>query len=691
MAAPFGVSRREFLQVSAAAGTGLLISIYLSGCMDSPTAPLEPTVAALPEATAQPTLAPEPTALPTTPPEPVAWLEPNAFLKIDNTGTVTIILHKCELGQGVGTTFPMLVAEELEADWSKIRVEQVRADAIHGKPRTSGSDSTQDLYAPLRRAGAVAREMLIAAAAQTWEAEEGTCYAEEGAVVHRPTGQRLAYGELVETAASMPAPNTWEVDLKEPKDFRVIGTSLARLENPRIVDGSAVYGLDVQLPGMLYATVARCPVFGGTVASFDATSAKAVKGVRHVIEIDDGLAVVADNTWAALQGRQALEVTWDEGPNVDLSSESIRQSLFERLGSPGGSGDATDNPDKLEATYEVPFLAHVTPEPMNCTADVREDSCEVWAPTQNPGDAQATVEWLTRLPGEAIGLRIPLIGGGYGRRLQVDYVNQAVQVSQAVGAPVRVVWTREDDIQHDYYHPASLHHISANLERPGNARLRSEAFESEGIPTGAWRSATNLSPAFVQECFIDEVAAAIDRDPYELRLELPQYRRLRAVLELAATKADWGSALPERWGRGIACYSTWNVTPTAVVIEVFVDEDGNVRVHRVVCAVDCGTVINPDIVQAQMEGGIVLALTAGLKSEITVDHGQVQQSNLHDYPLLRFDEMPAIEVYMVPSESDPTGVGEMSVPPTPPALLNAVFAATGKRIRHLPIRPEDLK
>jgi isoquinoline 1-oxidoreductase beta subunit len=691
MGEPFVMNRREFLQVSAAAGTGLLISIYLSGCKKSATIPPKPTVPAPTEPAALPPATPEPTVLPTTAPQPVVWLEPNAFLKIDNTGSVTIILHKCELGQGVGTTLPMIVAEELEADWSRIRVEQVRTDAIQGKPRTSGSDSTQDLYLPLRRAGAVARVMLIAAAAQMWEVEEETCYAEAGAVVHRSSGQRVTYGELVEMAATMPTPNTWEVDLKEPKDFHFIGTRLGRLENPRIVDGSAIYGLDVRVPGMLYATVARCPVFGGRVASFDATSTKAVEGVRHVIEIDDGLAVVADNTWAALQGRQALEVTWDEGPNADLSSDSIRQILSERLGSPGSSGDAADDTARLETIYEVPFLAHVTPEPMNCTADVREDSCEVWAPTQNPGEAQARVKSLTRLPGEAIRVRIPLIGGGFGRRLEVDYVEQAVQISQAVGTPVQVVWTREDDVRHDYYHPSSLHHISVSLDGPIKPRLRSQTFEQEGIPTGAWRSATNLAPAFVQECFIDEVAAALGQDPYELRLELPEYRRLKAVLELAATKAGWGNPLPQGWGRGIACYSTWNVTPTAEVIEISVDADGRIRVHRVVCAVDCGTVINPDIVQAQMEGGIVMALTAGLKAEITVDHGRVQQSNLHDYPLLRFDEMPAIEVYMIPSEDDPSGVGEMSVPPTLPALLNAIFAATGKRIRRLPIQPEDLQ
>jgi isoquinoline 1-oxidoreductase beta subunit len=667
------LNRREFLKVSAAAGTGLLISIYLSGCEDSSTATPEPT--------ARPTATPKPTVIS----EPTAWMEPNAFLKIDNTGAVTIILHKCELGQGVGTTLPMIVAEELDADWSSVRVEQVRVDAIVGKPRTSGSDSTQDLYMLLRRAGAMARAMLVAAAAQTWGVEAETCYAENGAVIHQPTDRRLTYGELAETAATLPPPRSQELILKDPQDFRLIGTSVSRFENSKIVDGSAVYGIDVNVPGMLYATVARCPVFDGSAADVDASQASDVEGVLQVIQINSGVAVVADSTWAALQGRRALQITWDEGRNADLSSDSIRQDLAERTTSPGGEEDA----NTLEAVYEMPFLAHVNLEPMNCVADVREDSCEVWAPTQNLGETKTRALVITHLPRDAVRIHVPMIGGGFGRRLEVDYVEDAVRISQAVGAPVKVTWTREDDMQHDFYHPYSFHRISANLDSPDRLTMRSR--ESSHIPTGAWRAATNIAPAFVEECFMDEIAVALGRDPYELRMELPRYRQLYAALELAAAKADWGAPLPDGWGRGIACWSTWDVTPTVVVVEVSVGDDSAVRVHRAVCAVDCGIVINPDIVEAQMEGGIVMGLTAALKGEITLKNGRVQQSNFHDYPLLRFDEMPTIEVYIVPGDRNPTGVGEMAVPPTPPALLNAVFAATGKRIRKLPIRPEDLR
>ncbi len=679
MSTKFNPSRREFLKVSAVAGTGLLIGIYLSGCGDSSTNTPEPTASdtSTPEATS----VPEPTATP----EPTAQLEPNAFLRIDSNGAVTIILHKCELGQGVGTTLPMIVAEELDADWSSVRVEQVRVDDIVGKPRTSGSDSTQDLFLPLRAAGATARAMLVAAAAQTWDVEPESCHTENGAVIHQPTGQRLTFGELVETAATLPTPRGRDVPLKAPQDFRFIGTSIERFENARIVDGSAVYGIDVSLPGMLYAVVARCPVFEGSVAKVDASQVGAIQGIQRVIQIDSGVAVVADSTWAALQGRRALQITWDEGQNADLSSDSIRQFLDERTLSPN-RGDAKST---LEAVYEMPFLAHVNPEPMNCVADVREDSCEVWSPTQNLEETQTRARRITGLPRDAIKVHVPMIGGGFGRRLEVDYVEEAVRISKAVEAPVKLTWTREDDMQHDFYHPYSYHRISVDLDDPNRLTRRSN--ESLHIPTGAWRAATNIAPAFVEECFMDEIASTLGRDPYELRMELPRYRQLYAALELAATNADWGAPLPDGWGRGLACWSTWNVTPTVIVIEVSVDNDSVVRVQRVVCAIDCGIVINPDIVRAQMEGGIVMGLTAALKGEITLENGRVQQSNLHDYPLLRFDEMPAIEVYIVPGDRNPSGVGEMAVPPTPPALLNAVFAATGKRIRKLPLRPEDLR
>ena len=680
------VSRREFLKVSAAAGAGLLISITLPGCQASPTATPQPATP-LPAATPEPTASPSAPLEPTATPEPAAWLEPNIHVSINNNGLVTITAFRSEMGQGIRTAIAMIVAEELDVDWSAVRIEQAPADRAYGDQVTGGSVSISKYYSVLRRAGATARQMLIAAAAQEWGVEQASCFAEKGWVIHGDSERRLAYGQLVETAATLPVPKSREVPLKDPKDFRIIGTRMGHWDTPQILDGSAAYGIDVKVPNMLYATIARSPVSGGKVVSFDATEAKTVAGVRDVVQVDSGIAVVADSTWAAIQGRKALEVTWDEGRHANLGSADIRQALVEQAPKPGEA--AASDANKLDAAYDIPYLAHSTMEPMNCVADVREDSCEVWAPTQNPQEAKWRAVSASRLPEDAVKVNVTLLGGGFGRRLGVDYVTEAVQVSKAVGAPVQVVWTREDDIQHDLYHPLSYNTASAKLDAPGRLAVRSYPARTP-IPTGYWRSVTNVPEAFAHECFLDELAAALGRDPYELRLELLS-ERARAVVELAATKAGWGTPLPAGWGRGIAYHSTWNATPVAQVAEVSVAEDGTVRVHRVVCAVDCGTVINPDTVEAQMEGGIVFGLTAVLKKGITIEDGRVQQSNFHDYPILRFDEMPTIEVHIVPSDRTPSGIGEMGVPPIIPAVVNAVFAATGKRIRRLPIRPEELR
>lgn len=672
------ISRREFLKVSAAAGMGLVISIYLSGCKREPTATPPPTAtsASSVQAVPEPSPAPTPTALP----EPTAWFEPNVYVKIDNVGRVTVTASRMEMGQGVRTALAMILAEELEADWVTIRVETAQGDTKYGRQRTGGSHSIEQLFTPLRRAGAVARQMLLAAAAQIWEVEPDSCTAENGMVSHEESDRRLTYGELVETAVTLPVPDSHEVALKDPTTFRLIGTPMGQIDEAQFVDGSTIYGMDVRLPGMRYAVIARPPVISGSVAGFDPAPALALPGVQEVVEVDGSVAVVADSTWAAMQGRAALNVTWEDGRLAEADSEGARQRQVE-----AAKADlASVNASLSTAVYEMPYLAHAAMEPLNCTADVRADSCTVWVPTQDPQAAKNRAVAITRLPADAVTLNVTLIGGGFGRRLEVDYVEEAVRLSQAMGGPVQVVWTREDDMQHDYYHPPAVIGCRERPDGPDPASCRTYS-PSAIVRTGNWRSVTNIPEAFGHECFLDEIAAANGRDPYELRRELLSERQ-RTVLDLAAKKAGWGTPLPAGQGRGIAFHSTWGVTHVAQVAEVSVNAAGAFRVQRVVCAVDCGLVVNPDMVAAQMEGGIVFGLSA-LRGEIVVEEGRVRQSNFHDYPIWRIDEMPQIEVYLVSSTEPPQGVGEMGTPPILPAVANAIFAATGQRIRQLPIWP----
>lgn len=723
-------SRREFLKNGAGAAAGLAVAAWLPGC-STPQAPGSD-----------------------------APFAPNAWVRVLADGTVRIVIDRSEMGQGVLTALAMLAAEELDADWSRVQYEQAPAHAVYANPAfpvpvqvTGGSASVRAAWQPMREAGAKARAMLVAAAAEQWNVVPESCRTEQGRVFHDATGRVLSYGELAERAARLPVPE--RVSLKDATDFRLIGTPLARLDTAEKVSAQAQFGIDVRLPGLLTAVVARCPVFGGKAQRFDGSRAKAIPGVRHVVPIDSGIAVVAESYWAATRGREALDVTWDEGPDAMLGSEELR-ARFETLAATGPARVARRDGDAakvlssagsvLEATYELPFLAHATMEPMNCTAHVEAERCRIWAPTQYQGGfpmflgggARGVAKKITGLREERIEIHTTQLGGGFGRRLVSDFVAEAVQISKAVGAPVKVVWSREDDMAHDFYRPMSRHELKAVLGPDGLplawrhrivapsiilrdlpswmpefatdlfGATRDGVDESavEGaadlpyaipnllvdwvradtpVPIGYWRSVGHSYNAFVVESFIDELAAAAGQDPFEYRRKLLAHspRHLK-VLELAAQRAGWGRPLPSGRFRGIALSRSF-LSYVAEVAEVSV-RDGVPRVHRVVCAVDCGRVVNPNIVEQQIGGGAIFGLSAVLHGEITLKHGRVQQSNFHDYAVARMNESPAIEVHIVPGTEEPTGVGEPGVPPLAPAVCNALYRATGRRVRALPVR-----
>lgn len=658
------LTRRDFIKLVSAAGGGLVLAVYLDACATD--APIPATVTPL---------------SPTSTPRAAFDWSPNVYLKMDRDGIPTIYAFRSEMGQGIRTAIAMLIAEELDLDWSSVRIEQAHTDSKYGDQLTGGSVSIANYYSALRMAGATVRQMLVEAAAGEWDVDPGGCRTEAGYVIHPDGQQKVAYGNLVEKASQRSLPN--ETKVKDASQFKIVGKAMGHWDAPQIVSGKAIYGLDVRIPGMLFAVMARCPVFGGTLAGYDDGAAKAIPGVRQIVTVKDRIAVVAENTWAAIQGRNALQVTWDEGTNADQNGDALRDLAKRRLPELGKKQNV------WEAIYEMPFEAHATMEPMNCTAHVHDEICEVWAPTQNPQAVQQQVSLATAIPIKNVLVYVPLVGGGFGRRLQTDYAVEAALVSQAIGAPVQVVWTREDDLQHDFYQDMLVQYASILRDKLNIPRVQAAGSRS-AVPLGAWRSVDQFPLAYATQCFIDEMAHELERDPLDLRLELYSDRAAQ-VIKLAAEKAEWGKPLPQGWGRGLAYHATFGVTHVAYVAEISVDEGGNVRVQRVVAAVDCGQVINPDNVAAQIEGGIAFGLTAALKAEATLEDGRIQQSNFHDYPILQINEMPLVEVHIVESDQRPSGMGEMGVPPIAPAVANAVFSATGKRIRHIPIKPEDLR
>lgn len=707
-----GMDRRNFLKTSAAGTAGLLIGFYFRGDTE---------------------------ILAATTDVPVVL---NAWIHVGTDDQVTILIDKSEMGQSILTGLAMIAADELDCDWKKVRTEFAPAEKAYFNPRfgaqgTGGSSGTPTSWDPLRKASATARAMLLQAAAQKWGVASSECTAENSTILHVPTKRRLTYGSLAEVAAQLPVPQN--VPLKTPDQYHLIGKATKRLDTPDKVNGSAQYGIDVRLPGMLYAVVARCPVFGGKVAGFDAAKAKAIPGVKDVIQISSGVAVIADNTWTAMQGRRALEVQWDEGPNAKLTSAAISKQLADAAAQPGHAARKEGDVDaglagaatKIEIDYEVPFLAHATMEPQNCTAHVRADRCDVWAPTQAQTNSQTTAARITGLDPSSVFVHTTFLGGGFGRRFEADFIGEAVEVSKAMNAPVKVTWSREDDMQHDYYRMVSHARCTAGLDADGwpvvwsslvaspsllarfgplkdNFDHRSvESLDSvpyaipnilvdyqlvnTGVPIGFWRSVGASQNGFFLESFIDEIATAGKKDPYELRRRLlAKSPRHLAVLEAAAENAGWGKPLPAGRARGIALVSSYDGY-VAHVIEISVNrQERTLKVHRVVCALDCGRIVNPSSIDAQARSSIVYGLTAALYGAITIDRGRVQQNNFNDYKILRINEMPDVEVHIIPSDLPPTGAGEFVVPPVAPALCNAIFVATGKRIRRLPIQPEDL-
>jgi isoquinoline 1-oxidoreductase beta subunit len=712
------LSRRSLLSVGAAVGGGLLIGVGLGFTADSAEAAGAPAAA--------------------------AWA-PNAFVRIAPDGQVTVIMGYIEMGQGTYTSIPMLIAEELEVDLKSVRVEhappndKLYANPLLGFQVTGGSTTIRGSFEQMRRAGATARVLLVQTAAKRWSVEPGACRAERGEVIHTASGRRLKYGVLVTDAAKLPVPE--KVALKPLSESKLIGTPAKRLDTPSKVNGTAKYGIDAQVPGMKVATLAQTPVFGGRVRSVDDSKAKAVRGVRQIVRLDDCVAVVADHMGAAKKGLAALVIEWDDGPNANLSTADIVASMDKASQSQGAvvrkegdhakalAGAAT----KLEAVYEVPFLIHAAMEPLNCTVHVRKDSCEVWVGTQVLTRAQAAAAAVTGLPLDKVIVHNHLLGGGFGRRLEADSVTRAVQIAKQVDGPVKVIWTREEDTGHDMYRPYFYDRVSAGLDAQGKPvtwshritgssilkrwapPLYKDGFDPETIdgaqkppyafpnmlvdyvnheppiPTAFWRGVGPTHNIFVVESFIDELAAAAKADPVAYRSALlADNPRAAGVLKLAAEKAGWGSPPPAGRSRGVSLQFAFG-TYMALVAEVEVTKDGDVSVKRVVCALDAGVIVNPDTVQAQVQSAVIFGISGALYGEATLKNGRIEQSNFHDVRVLRINEAPLIETHIVKSTEAPGGMGEPGTSALAPAVTNAIFAATGKRVRKLPVNRDFLK
>jgi isoquinoline 1-oxidoreductase beta subunit len=709
------LSRRTFLQAGAAAGGGLMLSLRLPFANGDA--------------------------------EAAEGFAPNAFIRIEGDGQIVLTMPYVEMGQGTYTSIPMLIAEELEVELSQVRLEHAPPNAkLYGNPllgglqATGNSNAVRAAWQPLRQAGAVARTMLVAAAAKRWNADPASCQARSGEVLHPPSGRSIKYGELAADAARLPVPEN--VALKRPQDFKLIGTPAKRLDTPAKVNGTAVYGIDVRPPGVKIATLAQSPVFGGRVKRVDDAAAKAVKGVRQIVQLDDAVAVVADHMGAAKKGLAALVIEWDDGPHAKLSTSDIARELESATLKAGAVAQNIGDVDnalsnaatKVEATYQLPFLAHATMEPMNCTVHLRSDACEIWVGNQALVRVQTAAAKAAGLPMDKVTVHNHLIGGGFGRRLEADGVIRAVEIAKQVEGPVKVVWTREEDIQHDMYRPYWFDRLSAGLDAQGkpvawknrfagssvmarwappffkdgldpdttegaielpyalpNMHVEYVQVEPPGIPTAFWRSVGPSHNVFVTESFMDELAVAAKQDPVAYRLALlDKAPRAKAVLALAAEKAGWGQPLPERVGRGVSLQFVF-ASYMAHVAEVEVAKNGAVRVRRVVCAVDCGTVVNPDTVRAQIQSAVIFGITAALYGEVTLKGGRVEQTNFDSYQVLRMNEAPAIEVHIVQSSEPPGGMGEAGTSAIVPAVANAIFAATGKRLRKMPVDPAALK